>query len=63
MDMKIAGGSIRIHDPKLLSAVFEALGHKKEDIKERFGQLLKAFQYGVPPHGGIAVGFDRVMMI
>ncbi len=60
---EIAGGSIRIHDPKLLSAVFEALGHKKEDIKERFGQLLKAFQYGVPPHGGIAVGFDRVMMI
>lgn len=60
---EIAGGSIRIHDPEILSAIFESLGHKKKDIDARFGHLLEAFKYGVPPHGGIAAGFDRVMMI
>jgi aspartyl-tRNA synthetase len=60
---EIAGGSIRIHNPELLSAIFEVLGHKKEDIDIRFGHLLEAFKYGVPPHGGIAFGFDRVVMI
>ncbi len=60
---EIAGGSIRIHNPELLSAIFEVLGHKKEDIEARFGHLLEAFKYGVPPHGGIAFGFDRVVMI
>ncbi len=60
---EIAGGSIRIHDPKLLAAVFEAMGNKPEDIQEKFGHMLKAFDYGVPPHGGIAAGLDRVMAI
>ena len=60
---EIFGGSIRIHDPELLSAVFEALGHKKEDIEKKFGHMLEAFSYGVPPHGGIASGLDRLVAI
>jgi aspartyl-tRNA synthetase len=60
---EVAGGSIRIYNSELLSTIFELLGHSKESINERFGHLLEAFKYGVPPHGGIAVGFDRIMMI
>lgn len=60
---EIGGGSIRIHDPELLSTVFELMGHKKEEIKQKFGHLLEAFKYGVPPHGGIAPGIDRFVMI
>lgn len=60
---EIGGGSIRIHNPDLLSAVFEVLGHSKEEIEKKFGHLLKAFKYGVPPHGGIAPGLDRFIMV
>ena len=60
---EVGGGSIRIHDPELLQAVFEAVGNKPEDVKEKFGHLLEAFKYGVPPHGGIAPGLDRLMMV
>jgi aspartyl-tRNA synthetase len=60
---EIGGGSIRIHNPALLQAVFEVMGNKPEDVKEKFGHMLEAFQYGVPPHGGIASGLDRVMAI
>jgi len=60
---EIGGGSIRIHKPELLQAVFEVMGNKPEDVKEKFGHMLEAFQYGVPPHGGIASGLDRVMAI
>ncbi|MDE2144554.1 MAG: aspartate--tRNA ligase [Patescibacteria group bacterium] len=60
---EIGGGSIRIHDSELLAAVFEAMGNKVEDIKEKFGHMLQAFNYGVPPHGGIAPGIDRFVMI
>lgn len=60
---EIGGGSIRIHDSELLAAVFEAMGNKPADIKERFGHMLEAFQYGVPPHGGIAPGIDRFVAI
>jgi len=60
---EIGGGSIRIHEPELLEAIFEIMGHKKEAIYQKFGHLLEAFQYGVPPHGGIALGLDRIMMI
>ncbi len=60
---EIGGGSIRIHDPKLLAAVFEAMGNSPEDVKEKFGHMLEAFKYGVPPHGGIAPGIDRLVMI
>ncbi len=60
---EIGGGSIRIHDPKLLAAVFQAMGHSAEAVQEKFGHLLEAFTYGVPPHGGIAPGLDRLMMV
>jgi aspartyl-tRNA synthetase len=61
--VELASGSIRIHDPKLQERVFEILGMDKETIRSRFGHLLEAFEYGVPPHGGIAPGIDRLMMV
>lgn len=60
---ELGGGSLRSHNPKVLEAVFEILGHKKEEIKKRFGHLLEAFEYGVPPHGGIALGLDRFLAV
>lgn len=60
---EIAGGSIRIHDPEIQKKVFKLVGLKDEEIKLRFGHLLRAFQYGTPPHGGIAMGIDRLIMI
>ena len=60
---EVGGGSIRIHNPKLLEAVFEAMGNKAKDVQEKFGHMLQAFEYGVPPHGGIALGLDRFFAI
>jgi aspartyl-tRNA synthetase len=60
---ELGGGSIRIHDRALQERVFEILGHTTESIRERFGHLLDAFEYGVPPHGGIAPGIDRIVMM
>jgi aspartyl-tRNA synthetase len=60
---EIGGGSIRIHQPELLSAVFEIMGHSTEQVKRKFGHILEAFKYGVPPHGGIAPGIDRFLAI
>ncbi len=60
---ELGGGSIRIHDRALQERVFEILGHSRESIRERFGHLLDAFEYGVPPHGGIAPGIDRIVMM
>ncbi len=60
---EIAGGSLRIHDPALLQAVFEAMGNKKSEVREKFGHMLEAFTFGVPPHGGIASGLDRVFAV
>lgn len=60
---EVAGGSIRNHKPELLKKAFELLGYKENVIMEKFGHMIEAFSYGVPPHGGAAFGFDRLMMI
>jgi len=60
---ELGGGSIREHNPRILQKVFEIMGNKPEEIREKFGHILEAFEYGVPPHGGIATGIDRLMMI
>jgi aspartyl-tRNA synthetase len=60
---EIGGGSIRIHQPELQQAVFEVLGVGPEEQQEKFGHLLRAFRYGAPPHGGVAMGLDRLLMV
>lgn len=60
---EIGGGSIRIHQSEIQRKAFRLLGYTDAEIKERFGHLLEAFEYGAPPHGGVAAGVDRVVMI
>ena len=60
---EIAGGSIRNHQSDIQSKIFELLGMDKKEINSRFGFLVDALKYGTPPHGGIAFGFDRLIMI
>ena len=60
---ELGGGSIRIHDGELQEKMFEVLGFTKEQAQEQFGFLLDAFKYGAPPHGGIALGLDRLVML
>ena len=60
---ELGGGSIRIHDSELQDQMFEILGFTKEKAQEQFGFLMSAFRYGAPPHGGLALGFDRFVSI
>ena len=60
---EIGGGSIRIYTAELQKKIFRLLGYSDQEIEERFGHLLEAFDYGAPPHGGIALGIDRVVML
>jgi len=60
---ELASGSIRIHDSELQRKIFSLLGYSDEEIQQRFGTIIEAFQYGPPPHGGIAPGIDRIVML
>ena len=60
---ELGGGSIRIHDRELQSRVFDLLGIEKDEANEKFGFLMGAFKYGAPPHGGLAFGLDRIVML
>ena len=61
--LEIGGGSIRNHQPEMLRRVFEIMGFPAETIDSQFGHMMKAFELGAPPHGGIALGVDRVMAL
>ena len=60
---EIGGGSIRIHDRDLQNQIFSILGFSEKEAKEQFGFLMNAFEYGAPPHGGIALGLDRLVAV
>lgn len=61
--LEVGGGSIRITDPDIQKKIFKILGHSDAALEEKFGHLLTAFTYGVPPHGGIASGIERLLMV
>jgi aspartyl-tRNA synthetase len=60
---ELGGGSVRIHNRERQERIFRLMGHRQEDLHERFGALLDALEYGAPPHGGIAMGIDRFAMV
>jgi aspartyl-tRNA synthetase len=61
--VELGGGSIRIHERELQARMFEVLGVNAEEQQVKFGHLLRAFSFGAPPHGGIALGLDRLVML
>ncbi|MBN1877662.1 MAG: aspartate--tRNA ligase [Anaerolineae bacterium] len=60
---ELASGSIRVHDPKIQMDIFRVLGYPEEEARSRFGHMMEAFSYGAPPHGGMAPGIDRLVML
>jgi aspartyl-tRNA synthetase len=60
---EISSGAIRNHDPKIMYKAFEIAGYTKEEVDNKFGHMIRAFEYGAPPHGGFAPGLDRLLMI
>jgi aspartyl-tRNA synthetase len=61
--VEVMGGSIRTHRPEVLKKTFEILGNSPSMVEKKFGHILEAFKYGVPPHGGIAAGLDRLLQV
>ena len=61
--LEISSGAIRNHNPEIMYRAFEIAGYKKEEVDKKFGAMISAFEYGAPPHGGIAPGLDRLLMI
>ena len=59
----MASGAVRNHDPEIMKKAFEIAGYTEEDVKQKFGALYTAFQYGTPPHAGAAPGLDRMVML
>ncbi len=60
---EVCSGAIRNHDPEVLKKAFQIVGHSEEDVEKRFGHMIKAFEYGAPPHGGAAPGIERTLML
>ena len=60
--LEVSGGSIRTHKPEVLHGIFEILGYSDKEISEKFGHMIKALEFGTPPHGGCAQGFERLLM-
>src|SRR6185503_18098113 len=60
---ELSSGAIRNHRPDIMYRAFEIAGYTKEDVDQKFGGMIKAFQFGAPPHGGCAPGIDRLMMV
>jgi aspartyl-tRNA synthetase len=60
---ELASGAIRNHNPEIMYKAFEIAGYGPEEVEKRFGHMLRAFEFGAPPHGGMAFGFDRLMMV
>jgi aspartyl-tRNA synthetase len=61
--IELSSGAIRNHIPEIMFKAFEIAGYKKEQVIDKFGGMINAFSYGVPPHGGIAPGIDRIIML
>jgi aspartyl-tRNA synthetase len=61
--VELSSGSIRIHNAEMQQKIFRLLGYQDDDVQEKFGTLLDAFEYGAPPHGGVAIGIDRFIMM
>jgi aspartyl-tRNA synthetase len=61
--IELSSGAIRNHQPEIMYKAFELVGYSKEEVEEKFGGMLNAFCYGAPPHGGIAPGIDRIVML
>jgi aspartyl-tRNA synthetase len=61
--IELSSGAIRNHKPEVMYKAFEIAGYSKEDVDKKFGHMIRAFQHGAPPHGGIAPGIDRIVML